>query len=189
MDQKNLLILFGGQSSEHEISCLSAENVIRSVNRDKYRMILVGITKEGHWVLTDHLKEIEDGSWVMGNVTAVLSPDATKKCLYLIDKYRTEEVPIDVIFPVLHGLYGEDGTIQGIFELSGIPYVGCGCLSSAMCMDKAVTNTMADAAGVPQAKWLSVKRRAYAADPDAYIDRCIRELALPDEFGGKKHEP
>lgn len=158
MEQKNLLILFGGQSSEHEISCLSAVNVIRSVNRDKYRMILVGITKEGHWVLTDHAKEIEDGSWVMGNVSAVLSPDATKKCLYLIDKYRTEEVPIDVIFPVLHGLYGEDGTVQGIFELSGIPYVGCSVLPSALCMDKAYTKILVDSLGIRQAASVTVRR-------------------------------
>ena len=158
MSKKTIAVIFGGQSSEHEISCLSAENVIRSVNRDKYRMILVGITKEGHWVLTDHLKEIEDGSWVMGNVTAVLSPDATKKCLYLIDKYRTEEVPIDVIFPVLHGLYGEDGTIQGIFELSGIPYVGCGVLSSALCMDKIYTKILAESLGIRQASYVAVRR-------------------------------
>ncbi len=176
MEQKNLLILFGGQSSEHEISCLSAENVIRSVNRDKYRMILVGITKEGHWVLTDHVKQIEDGSWVMGNVTAVLSPDATKKCLYLIDKYRTEEVPIDVIFPVLHGLYGEDGSIQGIFELSGIPYVGCGVLSSALCMDKIFTKLLVESLGIRQAAYVGVRRNELED-----IEKALRkvETALP----------
>ena len=158
MEQKNLLILFGGQSSEHEISCMSAVNVIKSVDRDKYRMTLVGITKEGHWVLADNLKQIEDGSWIMGNVPAVLSPDATKKCLYLMEGGRTREVPVDVIFPVLHGLYGEDGTVQGIFELSGIPYVGCGVLSSALCMDKLYTKILVDSLGIRQAAHVGVLR-------------------------------
>ena len=176
MEQKNLLILFGGQSSEHEISCMSAVNVIKSVDRDRYQMILVGITKEGHWVLTDNLKQIEDGSWIMGNVSAVLSPDATKKCLYLMDTFRTREVPIDVVFPVLHGLYGEDGTVQGIFELAGIPYVGCGVLSSALCMDKIHTKVLAGSLGIRQAAYVAVHRNELS-DMEAALRKV--ETALP----------
>lgn len=176
MEQQNLLILFGGQSSEHEISCMSAANVIKNVNRDRFRMILVGITKEGHWVLADNLKQIEDGSWIMGNVSAVLSPDATKQCLYLIDTFRTREVHIDVIFPVLHGLYGEDGTVQGIFELARIPYVGCGVLSSALCMDKIYTKILTDSLGIRQAKYVFLHRNELNE-----IENALRkvETALP----------
>ncbi|MBR5739027.1 MAG: D-alanine--D-alanine ligase [Lachnospiraceae bacterium] len=176
MEQKNLLILFGGQSSEHEISCMSAANIIRNIDRDRYQMILVGITKEGHWVLTDNLKQIEDGSWIMGNVSAVLSPDATKKCLYLIDSFRTREVPIDAAFPILHGLYGEDGTVQGIFELAGIPYVGCGVLSSALCMDKVYTKLIVESLKIRQAAHVSVNR--IELDDEESVLRKI-ETAIP----------
>ncbi len=178
MEPKNLLILFGGQSSEHDISCMSAVNVISNVDRDQYNMILVGITKEGRWVLTDNLKQIEDGSWIMGNVQAVLSPDATKKCLYLIERNRIREVPVDVAFPVLHGLYGEDGTVQGIFELAGIPYVGSGVLASALSMDKVYTKTVVESLGIRQAKYVAVHRNDLE-DIEAVLRRVETALGYP----------
>ena len=89
MAKEHLLILFGGQSSEHDVSCMSAMNVIRSVDRDRYDLLLVGITREGRWVYVDNLYALENGSWEKSPVTAVLSPDATKKCVYVMDALRT----------------------------------------------------------------------------------------------------
>lgn len=179
--KERVLLLFGGVSSEHDISLLSAASVLRHIPAEDYDVLPVGITKDGRWYLYDGgADQLPDDEWLKGTIRpAMLSPDRGDRTLLVFDGDTVIRTPIDVCFPVLHGKNGEDGTMQGLLEIAGIPYVGCGCLSSAMCMDKAVTNTMADAAGVPQAKWLSVKRRAYAADPDAYIDRCIRELALP----------
>ena len=179
MEKEHLLILFGGQSSEHDVSCMSAMNVIRSVNRDRYELILVGITRLGRWVYVDNLYAIENGSWEQSPVTAVLSPDATKKCVYVIDALRTRELPVDVAFPVLHGLYGEDGTIQGIFELAKIPYVGCGVLSSAVAMDKVYTKIIVGSlGGIRQAKsiWF---RREELVKPEAVYKRIEKALSYP----------
>ena len=108
-------------------------------SRTRYDILLVGITQEGHWIRTESLEDVKSGAWRNGSVTAVLSPDATKKCILCMDGDRVEEVKVDVVFPILHGLYGEDGTIQGLLELARIPYVGCGVLASAVSMDKLYT--------------------------------------------------
>ena len=178
MDKQNLLILFGGQSSEHDISCMSAQNIIKNVDTDRYEVYLTGITKEGHWVLADHIDQIADGSWVNSETAAILSPDATKKCLYLLKDGSFSEVRIDVIFPVLHGLYGEDGTVQGIFELAGIPYVGCGVLASAVSMDKIYTKLIVDALGIRQAEYVGVRRHELA-DMDAAVRKVEAKIAYP----------
>ena len=136
--KKNIAVIFGGRSSEHEVSCVSAATVIRSLDEEKYNVILVGITKDGRWLLVDKLKEIEDGSWRESRVNAIISPDTEDKALVLLAE-GTYRQPVDVIFPVLHGLNGEDGTIQGLFEMAQIPYVGCGVLASAVSMDKVYT--------------------------------------------------
>ena len=115
---------------------MSAANVIEHIDRTRYNVLLVGITEEGHWIKADSLDDVKTGAWRGGTVTALLSPDATRKCMILMDGDKIEEVKLDVVFPVLHGLYGEDGTIQGLLELARIPYVGCGVLASAVSMDK-----------------------------------------------------
>lgn len=158
MGKKNAVVLFGGQSSEHVVSCMSVINVINHINREIYDLLLIGITEEGHWIKTDSVEAIQDGSWKNGCVSAVLSPDATMKSVILLDGEKTELVRADVVFPVLHGLYGEDGTIQGLLELSGIPYVGCGVLSSAVSMDKLYTKIIVKDLGVRQADYIAVMR-------------------------------
>lgn len=158
MGKKNAVVLFGGQSSEHVVSCMSVINVINHINREIYDLLLIGITEEGHWIKTDSVEAIQDGSWKNGSVSAVLSPDATMKSVILLDGEKTELVRADVVFPVLHGLYGEDGTIQGLLELSGIPYVGCGVLSSAVSMDKLYTKIIVKDLGVRQADYIAVMR-------------------------------
>lgn len=158
MGKKNAVVLFGGQSSEHVVSCMSVINVINHINREKYDLLIIGITEEGHWIKTDSIKEIQDGTWKNGKISAVLSPDATMKSVILLDGEKAEYVKADVVFPVLHGLFGEDGTIQGLLELAGIPYVGCGVLASAVSMDKLYTKIIVDDLGVKQADYIAVMR-------------------------------
>ena len=156
--KKHVLVLFGGRSSEHEVSCVSATTVISNMNTEKYEIYAVGITKEGRWVLTDSVEEIKDGSWVNSKKQAVLSPDTTEKALYIMENGAMTKVTVDVAFPVLHGLNGEDGTVQGLFELAGIPYVGCGVLASAVSMDKLYTKVIVDTLGVCQAAYVAVRK-------------------------------
>ena len=111
-------MIFGGQSSEHDVSCVSAANVIDGLREDKYDIYRIGITKEGKWLFVEDTDSIRDGSWVEGTVTAVISPDHGKKGIWKVTGNDVEVIPIDVAFPVLHGKFGEDGTIQGLFELA-----------------------------------------------------------------------
>lgn len=157
MSKQNLAVIFGGQSSEHEISCMSASNIIQCIDAQRYNIILVGITKEGHWVEAADLNAVSDGSWRQSKTSIVLSPDATRKGLYRMSgDEKAQFVHLDVIFPVLHGLYGEDGTVQGLFKLAGIPFVGCGLFASAAGMDKLYTKIIVDTLGIRQAKYVPV---------------------------------
>lgn len=160
--KKTVAVIFGGQSSEHIVSCMSVQNVAGQIDREAYDVLLIGITEEGHWVKADSLESIQDGSWKNSEVSAVISPDATDKCVILSEDGKWEKVKIDVVFPVLHGLYGEDGTIQGILELAGIPYVGCGVLASAVSMDKLYTKIIVDTLGIRQAAYVPVYREELA---------------------------
>lgn len=162
MGKLQAAVIFGGQSSEHIVSCMSAVNVIEHIDRTRYDVLLVGITEDGHWIKAESLEDVKNGTWRDGTVSAVLLPDATKKCILLMDGSSVREVRVDVVFPVLHGLYGEDGTIQGLLELAKIPYVGCGVLSSAVAMDKLYTKIIVDDLGVRQAAYEAVYREQLA---------------------------
>ena len=148
-------LFFGGVSSEHEVSCVSASAWLRALGQspcaEQYEAFPVGITKDGRWLACSPTPEaMADGNWEQGDCTpCVLSPDRRDHGLWLLKDGRAELVRIDICAPVMHGKNGEDGTIQGLFELARIPYVGCGVLGSAVCMDKAVANALMDAAGVP----------------------------------------
>ena len=148
---KDLLILFGGKSGEYEVSEMSAASVLSNIDTDKYNIIKIGITKDGRWFKTDASPEqIKSGEWdSLPKQSAFLSPDTSHHGIFVEGKLQN----VDVIFPVMHGDYCEDGCIQGLFELSGIPYVGPGVLASAAGMDKSATKLFAAASGVPQAKW------------------------------------
>lgn len=277
--KETIAVLFGGQSSEHIVSCMSAANVIDQIDKEKYNLLLLGITEEGRWLLTKSVEEIRSGAWRDGKVTAVLSPDASKKCVtvsvpagtecaaelaaaldaagldlsYAADerdadeaapgaqpddksgiqagseqeaqpddkqeaqpddkqgiqlddkpgiqpgsmqgtqpgsvpealrqKYAARaacccEIPVDVVFPVLHGLYGEDGTVQGLLELARIPYVGCGVLASAVSMDKLYTKIVVDDLGIRQARYVPVMREELK-DMDAAADKIEARLDYP----------
>ena len=160
--KKSVLLLFGGCSSEHDISLKSATTIINHIDKEKYEVHPVGITKEGKWLLyTGKNLDFENNNWQKNGLPAVLSPDAVQKSLLICKQDAAQQVTIniDVVFPVLHGKNGEDGTIQGLCQLAQIPYVGCGLLASAVSMDKAFTKIAVATKGVPQAKFVIVKKQ------------------------------
>ena len=179
MNKKNIAIVFGGRSSEHEVSCMSVVTIAKAVNAEKYNSYYIGITKEGHWLLADGIESISDGSWRDSKVSAIISPD-TKKELMLTDSENNirESVEIDVVFPVLHGMYGEDGTIQGLFEMAQIPYVGCGVFASAASMDKFYTKVVVDTLGIRQAQYVPVLKNELS-DMDNVVKRVEDLLTYP----------
>ena len=153
---KNLLVLFGGCSSEHDVSVVSAKSVISNIDTEKYKVYMMGITKDGRWYLYDGpVDALPEDKWLeAGKLTkAFVSPDREVHGITVIREDGYENIRIDVAFPILHGKNGEDGTIQGLFQLANIPYVGCDMTSSAISMDKILTNTVADQNGIAQAKW------------------------------------
>ena len=178
-------LFFGGVSSEHDVSCVSASAWLRALGQepcaDKYEVFPVGITKDGRWLACRPTPEaMADGSWEQGDCTpCVLSPDRKDHGIWLLKDGRAELVHIDICAPVMHGKNGEDGTIQGLFELARIPYVGCGVLASAVCMDKAVANALFDAAGIPHTKWLSACRWEIESDLEGVCDGAIAKLGWP----------
>lgn len=178
MSKMNLVALFGGQSSEHVVSCMSVQNVVANIDTEKYNVILVGITEDGHWVKVDSAEEIKNDTWRESKVSAVLSPDAKEKCLLLMEDGKVEKVPVDVVFPVLHGLYGEDGTVQGLFELAQIPYVGCGVLASAVSMDKMTTKVIVNNLGIRQAAFVAVLKEEMS-DMGAIIEKIENAFPYP----------
>lgn len=161
--KKTVLVIFGGKSSEHEVSCVSAASVVRNLDPQKYKVITIGITKEGRWLLyCGGPDDMENGNWQNHKcLPAHLSPSSDEGGIVVLNKHNEfggnfDFIKVDVIFPVLHGAYGEDGCIQGLFELANIPYVGSGVLSSACCMDKGFANAILEKENIPHAKWLVV---------------------------------
>ncbi len=155
MNKKNIVVIFGGQSPEHEVSLNSASMIISNMNEEKYYIIPIGITKEGQWLIYDGpVEHIKTGEWKKYGTPAIISPDATQKSILKIIGDKIKKIPVDVIFPVLHGKWGEDGTIQGLFEMAQIPYVGDGVLSSCVSMDKIFTKMIAKSVNIEQAKYL-----------------------------------
>ena len=176
MNKPVVAVFFGGMSSEHDISCLSAVTVAGGLDREKYDMVLVGITKEGKWLLVKNIEAMKDGSWRESREKAALLPDASEKSLVITaEDGSMRKQRIDVAFPVLHGRFGEDGTIQGLFELAGIPYVGCGVLASAAAMDKATTKRIVEPLSIRQAKWVVVYRQQLE-DMEKICDRIESRL-------------
>lgn len=180
---KKVLVVFGGASSEYEVSLRSASSVIDHIPKDKYEVMTLGITKDGRWLLYMGSPEnIGSGAWLKYErflCPAVVSPDRSVHGITVLRGGEVENVRVDVVFPVLHGKNGEDGTIQGLFQLAGVPFVGCDMLSSAMCMDKAATNMVADNVGVAQARWLSVTAFDYHNAPSEFRLRCAEKLGFP----------
>ena len=154
-------VLFGGASSEHEVSRMSATSVLNNLDTEKYDVLPVGITKDGRWYLySGPVEDLCSGAWERhsGNVPAAICPGSGLAGLVAFENGVCRSLPVDVVFPVLHGKNGEDGTIQGLLELAGLPYVGCGVLGSAVCMDKIIANRVMDATGIPRCEWDCMER-------------------------------
>ena len=178
-------LFFGGVSSEHDVSCVSASAWLRALGQepcaDKYEVFPVGITKDGRWLACRPTPEtMADGSWEQGDCTpCVLSPDRKDHGIWLLKDGRAELVHIDICAPVMHGKNGEDGTIQGLFELARIPYVGCGVLASAACMDKGVANALFEANDIPHTKWLAANRWQIESDLEGVCAGVEAKLGWP----------
>ena len=154
----NVMIIFGGDSSEYEISCISAAGVAKNINREKYECLMVGITKDGQWLLTDaDIADIESGNWInQKNIEVSLSLNKKHPGLIIIDNSEIRFINVDIIFPILHGKTGEDGSIQGAMQLSGIPYIGCNIQSSVIGFDKVLTKEVVNSIGVEQANSITI---------------------------------
>ena len=177
----SLAVIFGGVSAEHEVSRMSVTSILENLSNERYEVHMVGITKEGRWLLyTGPVEDILSGAWEQGPVTpAFLSPDPSVHGLVALRDGKAETIHVDVIFPALHGKNGEDGTIQGLFQLSGIPYVGCDTESSAICMDKAVTHSLLSSADIEQAHYLWFYADRFDAAPDTIKNKIQARLDFP----------
>lgn len=158
--KKTVAVLFGGVSTEHEVSLVSATTVIEHLNQEKYEILLVGITKAGRFLhYTGPVDRIKTGEWENADVEdCTFSCSRTYSGLLVLEKGSYRFFPVDCVIPVLHGKNGEDGTVQGMLQLAGIPFVGCDAISSADCMDKEITHIVLEHAGVRMAKWVAVKQ-------------------------------
>jgi D-alanine-D-alanine ligase len=173
----NVVVLFGGQSGEHDVSLRSAQTVIRALDSAKYAVRQVGITREGGWIASgDPMAALTASSplFQLGDGKAPPSGVQAEPGLPTLARDT-----VDVVFPVLHGPMGEDGTIQGMLELAGIPYVGSGVLGSAVAMDKAMAKLVLSQAGIPQAKWALVNRTEWTSDQDSVVASIVADLGLP----------
>ena len=159
MRKITIAMLFGGMSSEHEISKVSAQNVINLLSPEKYFVIPVYISKEGRWMLYDgNVDNLANVHWDKQGTAAALSPDATQRGLMRLVGNKVKILPVDVVFPVMHGKCGEDGSVQGLCELAGIPCVGSGILSSAACLDKEFMKIVASSIGIPQTVYITAHK-------------------------------
>ncbi|MBK9713708.1 MAG: D-alanine--D-alanine ligase [Kouleothrix sp.] len=183
-------VLFGGQSGEHEVSIVSARAVMGGLDREKYEVVPIGITKDGRWLAgpgaLPALEAQADPKLLPGGSqqpadrrqqAAADTPETSEMLLPTAD-WRLQ-AGVDVVFPVLHGPMGEDGTVQGLLELAGVPYVGCGVLASAVGLDKAMTKAAIAAAGLPQVPWLLVRRADWRADRAAVVEQVEAALRYP----------
>ena len=170
-------VLFGGRSGEHEVSLASAASVIRGLDPDKYEAVPIGITKEGHWLVGAGAQKmlpevLRSGQRVM------MTADPTDAALIPLDRGGGGQ-RLDVVFPVMHGTYGEDGTIQGLLELAGVPFVGAGVLGSAIGMDKDVAKRLLQVVKIPVVPWVAVQRSEWEQDPAAIRRKIEKKFRYP----------
>ena len=200
-------VLFGGRSGEHEVSLLSAASVLNAIDKDKYEVVPIGITKDGRWLTAEHAENLLTGKLVLEprhlragdpeitqpaavlarGEAVVVPPEPIHRQNGLVP-FQTDATPmrcasyravnVDVIFPVLHGTFGEDGTIQGLLELADIPYVGAGVLGSAAGMDKDIMKSLFMAAGLPIVKHVTILRRDWEKDPKK-VEKQVAKLTYP----------
>src|SRR5256885_10937527 len=200
-------VLFGGRSGEHEVSLLSAASVLNAIDRSRYEVVPIGITKEGRWLTPTHAERLLEGKHHEDKPLRAGDPEGTTSAAVLAsgnavivppvpsskgDKHSLipfsgnqssgevrQAIDVDVIFPVLHGTFGEDGTIQGLMELADIPYVGAGVLGSAAGMDKDIMKRLFAAAGLPIVKHVTVLRTQWEKDRKKIVKEVEKKLKYP----------
>jgi D-alanine---D-serine ligase len=179
MDRKNVVVIFGGCSSEYDVSLHSAYSVISNLDREKYNIITLGITREGQWYrYTGPIENIPENTWFLDKKhcrAALISPDRPLHLLLELYSSSVRQTAIDIVFPVLHGKNGEDGTIQGLCELAGIPLVGCGTFSSALCMDKHRAHELVSHIGISVPKAVCFE----TAPSDNALQKMTEGLSIP----------
>ena len=176
----NLALVFGGVSSEYEISLLSATSILNNIDTSRYNIYMIGISKAGEFFLYNgDISRIAKDTWQGDDcVSCIISPDRSHHGILILGE-KTVAIKLDCIFPVLHGRNGEDGTIQGLLELSNITYVGCGVLASSVCMDKAFTKAMLDSKKIENSKWTFTTRNKYMKNPSRFLDKVQGKLGFP----------
>jgi D-alanine-D-alanine ligase len=180
-DKKRLRVgvLFGGRSGEHEVSLVSAASVIRGLDPDKYEAVPIGISKEGHWLIGGAAQKMLPEVLKAGQ-RVVMAADPTDAALIPLDRSAgTGGQRLDVVFPVMHGTYGEDGTIQGLLDLAGLPFVGAGVLGSAIGMDKDVAKKLLQHAKIPVVPWVTVYRADWERNPAAVQKEIEKKFRYP----------
>ena len=173
-------VIFGGTSKEYKLSLASAAEVIRNIPEDKYEVICIGITRKGRWLFyPGDVDAIASGEWDLNPdcTSAIISPDPLHRGIITSENGETSVKKIDVVFPVLIGRKSGDGSLQGLLNMSGIPYVGCGLLASASCMDKSHTHMVLDDYGIKTAKWELITQREINS-----IDERCAEIAAEMGF-------
>src|SRR5260370_3910384 len=186
-DKMRIGVVFGSRSCEYDISLKAAASVIGNLDTDKYDVVPLGITRECTWLLgvgRGELQAIDDNKSEQGRLeqskaVALVGDPNVHHLLALGDGKQVGSEPLDVVFPVLHGPYGEDGTIQGLFEMADIPYVGCGVLGSAVGMDKEIMKMLFQAVGLPIIDYLVYRRREWERSPERVISAVEQQLGYP----------
>ncbi len=185
-------VIFGGRSQEHEVSLVSAASIMKALDKKKYNVVPIGITKEGKWIASGDALELLKSGKIPKQLKAILPPDPTEKRLISMQEKNKKLVPIkktlasvrpyqkiDVIFPILHGPYGEDGTVQGLLELANIPYVGADVLASSIGMDKVIQKQLFKQAGLPVIKYLWFKQTKLGKVRGGIIFNVEKKIGYP----------
>lgn len=189
MKKIKVTVLFGGQSSEHEVSRISAQSILENIDRERFDVRMVGITKTGEWLeYKGDISLIGTGEWEKAARQQLLDKAKSARallqapsCMDLVSFKDEEEqnIGVDVVFPVLHGPNGEDGSVQGLLQLAGVPYVGCNILASAAGMDKEFSKLVFGNAGIPQARYIKVMRNDIRGSMPVLANRVTEELGWP----------
>lgn len=178
VEKKRVALIFGGRSSEHEVSIMSANSIFKALNPDKYQVFPIAITKEGRWLSPELSQQVlEDGKIIDQHEQVVLIPEPGMSRVVGVKGNLDLQIELDLVFLALHGPFGEDGTIQGLLEMAGLPYVGAGVAASAVGMDKGMMKDLFSVKGLPQGKYKVVTRYTLEVD----LDQVIQEIE--DYFG------
>ena len=183
-------VIFGGRSGEHEVSLVSAQSIIKALNPEKYDVIPIGISKRGTWLVgadpqgflpePSGRQQIDCQPQGANQGQTGLIGDPSHRGMVLLEKTKpTGRVKLDVLFPIVHGTYGEDGTLQGLIEMADIPYVGCGVLASALGMDKTASKRVFRDAGLPTGAFMEILRKDFKSDPDKMLEKIEAEFTYP----------